>query len=218
VSNGAVTLDINECFVHCGKALIRSQFWQATPQTAAQDLPGEARILILGTSDAQANADASPKGDPAGFITKLSEQTFALPDRTGNRRADGHRNILTHDRISLVAFAPGATQAFELTGRARLTNDKALLAPMSVEGKAPLLATIIAADETRTYDSGALQRARIWDADRANASKRPHPGATITAHIKAGQQKGMIPAALRFAITAEGTEKALQADYKANLY
>jgi uncharacterized protein len=217
VSNAEIVLDVNECFVHCGKALIRSQFWQATPH-AATNMPADARILILGTSDAQANADASPKGDPAGFITKLSEQTFALPDRTGNRRADGHRNILMHDRISLVAFAPGATQAFELTGRARLTNDKALLAPMTVEGKAPLLATIIATDETRTYDSGALQRARIWDADRTNAGNRPHPGATITAHIKAGQQKGLIPAALRFAITAEGADKALKADYKANLY
>ncbi|MDZ4868046.1 MAG: pyridoxamine 5'-phosphate oxidase family protein [Alphaproteobacteria bacterium] len=218
VSNGVITLDINECFVHCGKALIRSQFWQAAPQAAAQDLPGEARILILGTSDAQGNADASPKGDPAGFIRRLTERTFALPDRTGNRRADGHRNILAHDRVSLVAFAPGATQAFELTGSAQLTNDTALLAPMSVQGKAPPLATLITADETHTYDSGALQRARIWDADRANTSKRPHAGATITAHIKAGQQKGVIPAALRFAITAEGTEKALKSDYKANLY
>lgn len=216
-SQDKITIDIAECFVHCGKALIRSQFWQPA-SSAEASLPDAARFLVLGTADADGNADASPKGDPAGFLTRLEETTFALPDRTGNRRADGHRNIIAHDRVALVAFAPGATQAFELTGRARLTNDAAALAPMSVEGKAPLLATLITADHTRAYDSPALRRARIWDADRAAAGDRPNPAATITAHIKASQQKGLLPGALRFAITAEGTEKALKADYKANLY
>lgn len=217
VSANELTFDITECFVHCGKALIRSQFWQA-PQAASADLPGAARFCILGTTDADGNTDASPKGDPAGFLIKLDDKTFALPDRTGNRRADGHRNIIAHDRIALVAFAPGATQAFELTGRARLTNDGALLSPMSVANKAPLLATLIAIDNTRTYDSQALRRARVWDGDRLNLDNCPDPAATITAHIKLSRQQGPIPAALRFAITAEGTEKALQSDYKANLY
>lgn len=216
VSANELTLDIKECFVHCGKALIRSQFWQATSQSPRADLPAAARFCVFGTADADGNTDASPKGDPAGFLIKLDDKTFALPDRTGNRRADGHRNIIAHNRIALVAFAPGATQAFELTGRAHLTKDATLLSPMSVEGKTPLLATLIAVDEARAYDSQALRRARIWDADRMSADNRPNPAATLTAHIKLSQQK--TPAAPAFTITAEGTEKALQSDYKANLY
>jgi uncharacterized protein len=218
VTASEITFDINECFVHCGKALIRSHFWQPAPQSQAAELPDAARFLILGTAAADGTTDASPKGDPAGFLTKLSDNTIALPDRTGNRLAYGHRNIIAHDRVALVAFAPGSTQAFELTGRARLTNDQALLSPMSVEGKAPLLATLIEADAVHSYASQALARARIWDADRQNASYRPNPAAALTAHVKASREKGVAAGALRLAITAGATEKALQADYKANLY
>jgi predicted pyridoxine 5'-phosphate oxidase superfamily flavin-nucleotide-binding protein len=216
VGANELTLDISECLVHCGKALIRSQFWQTTPQSARTNLPAAARFCVLGTADSAGNTDASPKGDPEGFLIRLDDKTFALPDRTGNRLAYGHRNIIAHDRIALVAFAPGSTQAFELTGRARLTNDSALLSPMTVEGKTPLLATLITVDEARSYDSQALRRARIWDADRMSAGNRPNPAATLTAHIKLSQQK--TPAASAFPITAELTAKALESDYKVNLY
>lgn len=218
VTTNEITFDINECFVHCGKALIRSHFWQAAPLPQNKELPNAARFLVLGTAGADGSTDASPKGDPAGFLTKIGDKTIALPDRTGNRLAYGHRNIIAHDRVALVAFAPGSTQAFELAGRARLTNDNALLSPMTVEGKAPLLATLIEADTVRSYASQALGRARIWDADRQSASYRPNPAAALTAHIKASREKGVVAGALRLAITAGATEKALQADYKANLY
>jgi uncharacterized protein len=118
--------------------------------------------------------------------------------------------------MALVAFAPGSTQAFELTGRARLTSDRTLLSPMSIEGKAPLLATLITVDDACSYDSQALRRARVWDADRASAGNRPNPAAALTAHIRLNQQK--TPAAPAFPITAELTQKALESDYKVNLY
>jgi predicted pyridoxine 5'-phosphate oxidase superfamily flavin-nucleotide-binding protein len=218
VTADEITFDVNECFVHCGKALIRSHFWQAAPQPQDAELPNAARFLVLGTAGADGSTDASPKGDPAGFLAKLGDNTIALPDRTGNRLAYGHRNIIAHDRVALVAFAPGSTQAFELAGRAWLTNDQTVLSPMAVEGKAPLLATLIEADTARTYASQALARARIWDAERQNEDHRPNPAAALTAHIKASREQGVVPAALRLAITAGATEKALKADYKANLY
>jgi predicted pyridoxine 5'-phosphate oxidase superfamily flavin-nucleotide-binding protein len=211
-----IKLDVQECYVHCGKALIRSAFWHPAAAQPVAALPAAARFCMFASADAEGNADASPKGDPEGFLHRIDERTIALPDRTGNRRADGHRNVLAHARVALVAFAPGSTAAFELSGRARLTRDPALLAMTAVEGKTPLLATEIRADEVRAYDSQALCRARIWDADRQGAPGRPNPAATLTAHIKLSQQRSTGPA--RFAITAEGTEKALSEDYKKNLY
>jgi uncharacterized protein len=213
-SASKVAIHVDECFVHCGKALIRSSFWQPAAAQPASALPAAARFCVLGTSDANGNADASPKGDPAGFLVQPDARTIALPDRTGNRRADGHRNIIAGDSVALVAFAPGSTAAFELRGRAQLTRDAQLLAGSAVEGKTPSLATVIALDHVRAYDSPALQRARLWDADRLTA-ERPNPAATLTAHIKLSQQR---TATAPFAITAEATEKALAADYKVNLY
>jgi hypothetical protein len=216
-SPARIAFSVDECFVHCGKALIRSAFWQPAEAKPVAALPAAARFCVLGSADANGNADASPKGDPEGFLIKTGERSFALPDRTGNRRADGHRNVIANDRVALVAFAPGSTAAFEIAGRARLTRDAELLARAMVEGKEPLLATVIEADRARAYESQALRRARIWDAGRMNAPDRPNPAATLTAHIKLSQQRSTADAA-RFAITPEGTEKALAEDYKKNLY
>lgn len=212
-----VMIDVNECFVHCGKALIRSEFWKPQSLGFVPSLPTDARFCMLATADGERNADASPKGDPAGFITVLAPDKFALPDRTGNKRADGHRNIIANERMALVAFAPGSTMAFSLAGRAKLSRDETLLAPMTVENKAPLLATVIAADAVRSYESRALARARIWDADRIPATP-PSPAATLSAHVKLSQGKGLAGAATRFLVTPSIVEKGLAADYKANLY
>ena len=216
VSATHVGVRVDECFVHCGKALIRSDFWQPQPP-AHTDLPGAARLCVLGTTDGTGNVDASPKGDPAGFLMKLDDKTFALPDRLGNRRADGHRNVIAHDRIAMIAFAPGATAAIELTGRARLTRDTTMLSRMTVAGKDPLLATVIAIDRARTYDSQALHNARIWGTDRMEAP-RPNPGATLAAHINLSQERNHMPAAERFAVTPEGANQRLAESYKTGLY
>src|SRR5262249_22136146 len=141
----------------------------------------------------------------------------ALPDRTGNRRADGHRNVIVNDHVAMIAFAPGSTAAYEVAGRAHITRDAALLERTAVEGKSPHIVTAIAVDHAKAYESQALARARIWDADRANASDRPNPAATLVAHIKISQKRSADEAA-RFNITAEQTEVALAHDYKKNLY
>ena len=216
MSDSRIGVRVDECFVHCGKALIRSDFWQPQPRGHI-DLPDAARFCVLGTTDGIGNVDASPKGDPAGFLMKLDDKTFALPDRTGNRRADGHRNIIAHDRVAIIAFAPGATAAIELTGRARLERDMSMLSRMTVAGKDPLLATLIAVERARAYDSQALRRARIWDADRLNAP-RPNPGAALAAHINLSQERSRMPAAERFALTPEGANQRLADSYKNSLY
>ena len=214
VTPAQITIEVTECFVHCGKALIRSAFWDEQSDKPSPNLPAAARFCVLATADAGGNVDTSPKGDPQGFIVELDDKTLALPDRLGNRRADGHRNIIANERVALVAFAPGGTDVLELTGRARLTTDADLLARMKVEGKAPLLATLIAADEVRVRPSPALQRARLWDGDRVSPT-RPNPAATLATHIKLSQARLK---AEPLDITAESVEKALAAGYKTTLY
>lgn len=212
-SSSVLSLRVDECFVHCGKALIRSSFWKPTASQATA-LPCAARFCVFGTADAAGSADASPKGDPEGFLSLSDETTLVVPDRTGNRRADGHRNIIAHDRVALVAFAPGSTRVIELEGRARLVNDEAMLETMSVDGKAPKIATVVKLDRSQIYESNALRRARVWDGDRMSA-ERPNVPATFAAHIKLSQKRLAAPA---FDINAGMVEVALESDYKTNLY
>ena len=50
--------------------------------------------------------DCSPKGDAPGFVRVLDDKTLALPDRPGNNRIDGFRNLLKDPRIALLFLIP----------------------------------------------------------------------------------------------------------------
>src|SRR5690348_10504478 len=51
-------------------------------------------FCLLATAGADGTCDVSPKGDPPGFTYVIDDTTIAIPERPGNRRADGYRNIL----------------------------------------------------------------------------------------------------------------------------
>ena len=103
VDADSVTIEVEECYLHCAKALIRSEFWSADPTIDAPDSPEAmlraSRFMALATIDAQGRADVSPKGDPAGALLRLHEGDVWYADRPGNRRTDSFRNILT---LSLI--------------------------------------------------------------------------------------------------------------------
>ena len=60
-------------------------------------------FCVIATSDAAGNCDASPKGDPAGhLIHVLDQSTVVIAERPGNKRADGYRNILANPHVGLI--------------------------------------------------------------------------------------------------------------------
>jgi len=120
-------------------------------------------FVCVATSDAGANCDLSPRGDPAGFVRILDERTLLIPERPGNRLADTLRNILANPHIGLLFIVPGVTDTFRVNGRATLTTDATLLAPCAVDGKQPLLGILVDIDEAYTQCSKALLRSSLWD-------------------------------------------------------
>ena len=62
--------------------------------------------------------DCSPKGDAPGFVRILDDKTLAIPDRPGNNRLDGFRNILRDPRIALLFLIPGVGETLRVNGRA----------------------------------------------------------------------------------------------------
>jgi uncharacterized protein len=100
-------------------------------------------FCLVATSAPDGSCDVSPKGDPPGFTLVLDDATIALPERAGNRRADGFRNILANPHVGLVYLLPGRGDTLRINGRARLVRDDALLDRMVVEGHRPLLAFVV---------------------------------------------------------------------------
>ena len=120
----------------------------------------------LATSDADGRCDLSPRGDPPGFVRILDDRTLLLPERPGNRLADSLRNLLANPRIGLLFVVPGVSDTFRVNGGATITTDAALLAPCSVEGKAPRLGILVDVEEAYTQCSKAFIRSQLWDPAR----------------------------------------------------
>jgi uncharacterized protein len=123
-------------------------------------------LLVLATSDGAGHADASPRGDAPGFVQVLDEATLLIPDRRGNNRVDSYGNILASPGVGLIFFVPGIDETLRVNGAARLATDADLLAPSTVEGKAPKAGLVVAVQEVFFHCGKALKRARLWDASR----------------------------------------------------
>ena len=79
-------------------------------------------FCLIATADARGTCDVSPKGDPPGFTIVLDDTTIAIPERPGNRRADGFHNILANPHVGLVYLIPGRGDTLRINGRARLVR------------------------------------------------------------------------------------------------
>src|SRR5258706_4152734 len=94
-------------------------------------------FLVLGTAGADGRCDVSPKGDAPGFVHVLDDRHLAIPDRLGNNRLDGMRNVVENPHVGLIFLIPGREDTLRVNGRARVVRDEALLARLAVDGKPP---------------------------------------------------------------------------------
>lgn len=133
-------------------------------------------LCLVATSAADGSCDVSPKGDPPGFALVLDERTIALPERAGNRRADGFRNVLTNPHVGLVFLVPGRGDTLRVNGRARLVADAPFLDAMTVRGSRPLLAMVVDVEQVFFHCAKAFLRSHLWDPttwDPTAAPSRP---------------------------------------------
>ena len=125
-----------------------------------------APFLLLGTADVTGRCDVSPKGDAPGFVLVLDDHHLVIPDRPGNKRLDGMRNILENPHVGLIFLVPGRGETLRVNGRAAITRDPALLARMEVGGKRPLLAIGVEVEEVFMHCAKAFKRSSLWLPDQ----------------------------------------------------
>lgn len=108
-------------------------------------------------------ADASPKGDPPGFVKVVDDHTLFLPDRIGNNRVDSMQNILECPDVALIFFVPGVAETLRVNGRAGITRDPALLETAAVNGRIPRSGLLIQVKEAFFHCGKSLIRSNLWD-------------------------------------------------------
>ncbi len=121
-------------------------------------------FCVLATADADGRCDASPKGDPAGWLAHVvDERTVVVAERPGNRRVDGYRNVLVNPYVGLLFLIPGRGDTLRVNGRARLVSDAPWFEDLEVRGHRPLLAVEVAVEEVFFHCSKAFLRSGLWD-------------------------------------------------------
>lgn len=124
-----------------------------------------APFAVLATSGPD-GLDASPRGDPAGFVHVENEKTLLLPDRRGNNRIDSLRNIISDPRVALIFLIPGIGETVRVNGRASIHNDPALLERFAIEGKLPNTVLKIEVEAVFFQCSRAILRSGLWKAEQ----------------------------------------------------
>ena len=119
-------------------------------------------FLLLATSAADGTCDVSPKGDPPGFVHVIDDTTIAIPERPGNRRADGFLNILSNPHVGLIFLIPGRTDTLRINGRARLLRDAPYFDSLVVKGHRPQLAVEVAIEQIFHHCAKAFLRSQLW--------------------------------------------------------
>nr|WP_221375162.1 MSMEG_1061 family FMN-dependent PPOX-type flavoprotein [Actinoplanes polyasparticus] len=147
-----------------GDRAVRKQMTELTELT--RRLIDCSSLVFVASADADGNADVSPRGGPAGFVTVLDSRTVAVPDATGNKRLDTLQNVIATGRAALMFVIPGRTTTLRVNGRACVSTRSELLARLTAVGKPPASALVLGIDEVYPHCPKAFLRGAAWKPDQ----------------------------------------------------
>jgi len=130
-------------------------------------------FCMVATAAADGTCDVSPKGDPAGFTLVLDDRTIAIPDRRGNKRTDGFRNVLANPHVGLVYLVPGRGDTLRVNGRATLLRDAPFFDDMVVKATRPVLALLVEVEQVFFHCPKAFMRSNLWQPETWDPESLP---------------------------------------------
>jgi len=150
----------------------------------------EAAPFVAVATSGPEGLDCSPKGDAPGFVRILDDRTLAIPDRPGNNRIDGFRNIVRDPRVALLFLIPGVGETLRVIGRAAISLDPELMKSFAVNGKLPRCVLVVHIESVYFHCSKAIVRSKLWDeATKIDRKSLPSTG-TIIAELSKGRLGG----------------------------
>ncbi len=147
-SERAIKKDVAVLDAHCRDFIARSPF------------------LLLATASARGRCDVSPKGDVPGFVRVLDDRHLVIPDRPGNKRLDGMRNLLQNPHAGMIFLIPGREETLRVNGRASIIRDPEILESLTAHGKRPLVAIGLEVEECFFHCPKAFRRSELWNPER----------------------------------------------------
>jgi uncharacterized protein len=179
-------MDGTENFTLTSEAALREHYARPAPRVVAKeidhiDAAGRAFIAaspfcVLATGGSH-GLDCSPKGDAPGFVRVADDgKSLMIPDRRGNNRIDGLKNLVENPQVGMIFFVPGANETYRVNGRARVSVDPALKSRFAVNGREPSAIIVVAVEQAFQHCPKALVRSDFW---RTGAAPRPKDVPTL---------------------------------------
>jgi PPOX class probable FMN-dependent enzyme len=139
---------------------------------AYQDFIRQSPFLVMATSGAMGQCDASPRGGMPGFVRIVDDRRLLLPDVKGNRRFDSYRNIDENPHVGLLFLIPGSDRTLRVNGTARVVGADEVrrvageLSLHSPDEDAQLLQGLLIEVETAySHCPRSLKFADVWNTD-----------------------------------------------------
>jgi len=164
-------------------------------------------LMVLSTTNAAGECDASPKGGPPGFVTVLDDHRLGIPDLVGNNRLDSISNLVSNPGVALLFLIPGLNETMRVNGRATLTVDPDVLDACEVNGSRPKV--VIGVDVVTAYIhcAKALRRGSVWKTDEwPDLSDLPRVACMLRDHMAMPE------------MDIDAVERRLEASYAKDLW
>ena len=146
-------------------------------------------FVIVSTADAQGRCDASPKGDPPGFIQIGDKHTLYLPDRAGNKMFQSISNIAENPHVGLLFLIPGEEWTMRINGHARIVDEPQLLERLSARNRPAQLAIEVKVEECYFHCPKSFKRAELWNTDKFHKYDGDSWGTILAQRTKLEQEK-----------------------------
>jgi hypothetical protein len=163
--------------------------------------------VLVATADTKGRCDVSPKGDAPGFVLVVDDRHLLIPNRPGNKRFDGMRNLLENPGIGLIFLVPGSEETLRVNGRAKIIRDPEWLARLAAQGKVPQLAILVEVQESFPHCAKCVKRSGLWE-----PARWPHRSGLASPARMFRDHAGLNT------MTVEELDQRLQDGYRKNLY
>jgi hypothetical protein len=166
----------------------QQQFGAPSPQIEAkiksfmdpivQEFISSSPFVVMATSNADGDCDASPKGGKPGFVKVLDERTLLLPDLAGNNLFQSYENIETNPRVGLIVMIPGCGLTVRVNGRVSVVNKDQLESEgvkaevVTIDEQTSLVQALkIEIDQVYPHCPRAFHFSGLWDVETINANR-----------------------------------------------
>ena len=136
-------------------------------------------FVVLSSSNANGDCDASPKGGLPGFVKVVDESTLLIPDIGGNRLFQSHQNFESNPKAGLVFMVPGMQTTARVNGRTEVVEAPQLAAMgiqpevLNPDDNAGLVQGILLhVDEAYLHCPRSFRFADLWNRDKIAANAK----------------------------------------------